>query len=296
VSVLVVGDVATDILAVHSGPLAVGSDIAARISLTGGGSAANTAAWLASLGIPVTLVGVVGADEAGAALLAELAQSGVRCAVRRSGREPTGSVVVLSTGAERTMLSDRGANGLLRVPDVATVLDGATHQHVHVSGYTLFDARTADAGRYALAWASARGLTASVDAASAAPLRRLGAAAFLSRVRGADLLLANVDEAAVLADADGPAEELAGRLTGRVRRVVVKRGADGAVWADADGGRAAASALPATAVDPTGAGDAFAAGLLAAWLGGADPGAALAAGTRLGASAVGVIGGRPRAG
>ena len=46
--VLVVGDIVTDILAVHSGPIAIGSDTpAADHASTGGGSAANTAAWLA---------------------------------------------------------------------------------------------------------------------------------------------------------------------------------------------------------------------------------------------------------
>jgi sugar/nucleoside kinase (ribokinase family) len=46
-------------------------------------------------------------------------------------------------------------------------------------------------------------------------------------------------------------------------------------------------------LDPTGAGDAFAAGLLAAWSGGAEPEAALAAGAALGAAAVAKIGARP---
>jgi ribokinase len=46
-------------------------------------------------------------------------------------------------------------------------------------------------------------------------------------------------------------------------------------------------------VDPTGAGDAFAAGLLQAWCSGADPEAALEAGAALGSAAVGRIGGRP---
>jgi len=45
--------------------------------------------------------------------------------------------------------------------------------------------------------------------------------------------------------------------------------------------------------DPTGAGDAFAAGLLTAWLSGSSPEAALTAGAELGAAAVGRIGGRP---
>ena len=69
-SVLVVGDVVTDILASYDGALAGGSDTVARVRMNGGGSAANTSAWLASAHVPVVLAGVVGGDEAGAARIA----------------------------------------------------------------------------------------------------------------------------------------------------------------------------------------------------------------------------------
>jgi ribokinase len=46
-------------------------------------------------------------------------------------------------------------------------------------------------------------------------------------------------------------------------------------------------------IDPTGAGDAFAAGLLDAWCAGLSPDQALKAGAALGAAAVGRVGGRP---
>ena len=81
--------------------------------------------------------------------------------------------------------------------------------------------------------------------------------------------------------------------------VVVKRGAYGAVWADSEGGVWRVPAETVQAVDPTGAGDAFAAGLLLHWVsqggrdGKVDPAAALRAGARLGALAVCHPGGRP---
>src|SRR6266545_2468695 len=59
--IVVVGDVVTDVVAAYADPLAVGGDTSARIELTGGGSAANIAAWLASTGVPVTLVAMGGA-------------------------------------------------------------------------------------------------------------------------------------------------------------------------------------------------------------------------------------------
>src|SRR6185312_2601192 len=147
----------------HRDELAVGSDTAAEIMITGGGSAANTAAWLAALGVPVTLVAVVGDDRAGTDRLEELRAAGVRCAVRRAPGASTGAIVVLSAGDDRTMITDRGANGLLTAADIVPALAGA--RHVHLSGYTLLDPSTRQAGRAALARAAEQGATASVDAA-----------------------------------------------------------------------------------------------------------------------------------
>ena len=59
----------------------------------------------------------------------------------------------------------------------------------------------------------------------------------------------------------------------------MKLGALGAVLVRADGTTAHADAVPVDVVDTTGAGDAFAAGFLPAWLSGAEPRAALEAGT-----------------
>lgn len=295
-TVFVVGDVVTDILALHTGQLNLGSDTPAEIRIGGGGSAANTAAWFAATGVPVTLVGTVGDDAAGAARLAELRRAGVHCAVRTVPDVPTGSVVVLSTHGERSMLVDRGANACLRPSDVDTAFAaGTAGDHLHLSGYPLFDPASAPAGRHALVAARTLGMTTSVDASSAAPLTRVGPERFLDLVRGVDVLLANLDEARVLAGAAGAPADLAIALLRYASAVVVKCGAEGAVWVGGGGGRPVivpARTVPAV-VDPTGAGDAFAAGLLAAWLGGAGPAEAVIEGARLGALAVSRPGARP---
>src|SRR5690606_31449381 len=243
---------------------------------------------------PTTLVATVGDDAPGRERVAELAGAGVDCAVREVPGVPTGTLVVLAEPAERTMLSDRGAADHLRPADVDRALDTAAGaRHLHLSGYVLFGAGSRAAGRHALAAARARGLRTSVDAASAGPLRGTGADRFLDWVRGVDLLLANADEAAVLTGGPGAGDPVARAraLTAYAGAVVVKLGPGGAVWA----GRRVVRAAPprVSAVDPTGAGDAFAAGLLAARLAGAGPAAALRAGVRLGARAVSAPGGRP---
>ncbi len=96
----------------------------------------------------------------------------------------------------------------------------------------------------------------------------------------------------MLAGPGTPAEQ-ARTLAATAGIVVVKLGAAGAVWHGPDG-VASVRGTPAESVDTTGAGDAFAAGLLAAWLAGAGPEAALAAGGATGGIAVAQFGARPQ--
>lgn len=284
--VVVVGDLVTDVIAILDDAVAPGSDTPARIRVTGGGQAANTAAWLAWQQVPVTLVAAAGDDEVGHARVAELTAAGVDCAVRHHPDAPTGTVVVLTGGTDRTMVSDRGANLLLRPDDVDAALAAADDAvHLHLSGYPLLEDGSRPAGLHALRAARERGLRRSVDAASAQPLRRVGAQSFLSWVRGVDLVLANQDEAGVLGEED---------LAAAVKSTVVKFGAGGATWTGLETGTVTLPAETTSLVDSTGAGDAFAAGLLASWTAGGDPASILRAAMHLGAAAVRAPGGRPR--
>jgi sugar/nucleoside kinase (ribokinase family) len=289
--VLVVGDLITDVVVVPDGEIETGTDTLASITPAGGGQGANTAAWLAHAGAPVTLIAAVGDDTAGRDRVAELTEAGVSCAVRAHPGVRTGTVVVLATPHERTLITDPGACRCLDPGDVRAAVAAADDPvHLHLSGYVLLNEGCREAGRAALAAARERGLTVSVDASSAAPLRRTPS--FLDWIRGIDLLLANADEATVLAGPGTPAEQ-AVRLTAAARHVVVKLGAKGAVWAGPDGVVTLPPPAPVVVAEPTGAGDAFAAGLLRSWCAGASPAEALSAGATLGAAAVTRVGARP---
>lgn len=282
--VLVVGDVMIDVVAMHQGPIAPGSDTPARIQLRGGGSAANTASWLAAIGAPPRLCAATGDDELGARARAELEAAGVRCLGPVLAGEVTGTCIVLTGGdGERTMLPDRGANDRLPVRAVADAF-ASPPGWLHVSGYTLLGAGSRPAGRAALAAALATGSTVSIDAASAAPLAAAGPAAFLDWIRGATMLFANDDELDALG---GVAAVLAA-----VGSVLAKHGADGATWTDGTT-EVASAGVPVELTDPTGAGDAFAAGWIAARRAGNAPPAALDAAVALGATAVTRAGARP---
>jgi ribokinase len=275
-AVVVVGDVATDVVVVLSGEPAPGSDRPASIRSRGGGAGANVAVHLARLGMPVSLAGCVGDDAAAAGLRAELTAAGVRLVLRTVTGAATGTIVSLvEPGGERSMLADRGANLALARDDVPEVPPGG---HLHLSGYTLLDPGPRAAGLAAMAAAVASGCTVSVDPASTGPLRHYGVDRWLADTAAATVLLPNAEEARLLT---GCADVLDGAraLAGRHPVVAVSLGADGAVWAT--GTTLVHRPAHATeVVDTTGAGDAFAAGLLAAWLTspGVDPVVALDAG------------------
>ena len=289
--VVVVGDLVTDVVASTAGAVAVGSDTTARIVLGDGGAGGNVAAWLRAVDLDVGLVTCVGEDPAGRDAVARLADAGVATAAATDPSAPTGTVVVLTDATgERTMLTDRGANQALDAADLPLTWfrRGA---HLHLSGYVLLDERGRDAGLAALRAATVSGMTISVDPASWAPLRRWGAARFLAATADAMLTLPNRDEARVLTGFGDPAGA-ARHLARHHGAAVVTCGADGAVWSDGATtvhGRAGR----ATVVDSTGAGDAFTAGYLAAWLDGAEPDEALERAAYLAAQAVGRRGARP---
>jgi ribokinase len=287
-AVVVLGDVNSDVVVVLSGRPAPGSDRPARIRTGGGGAGANVAVHLARRGVDVLLAGCVGDDAAGAALVAELRAEGVRTALRAVPGVATGTVVSLvEPGGERSMLADRGANLHLRGDDVPLPAG-----HLHLSGYTLLDDGPRPAGLAALAAARAAGCTVSVDPASTGPLAAAGVDRWLADTAGATLLLPNADEARLLTGCRD-AVDAARTLAERYPLVAVSLGADGALWAT---GSAVVHrpALAAPVVDTTGAGDAFTAGLLAAWLAEPDgaPASALDAGLALAADVVGRAGAR----
>nr|WP_284290958.1 pseudouridine-5'-phosphate glycosidase [Angustibacter aerolatus] len=184
---VVLGDVMTDVVARVDDPLALGSDTAAQVSTRQGGAGGNVAAWLAALGVRTTLVGRVGDDPFGREAADVLRQGGVD--VRYLGLDPsapTGTCVVLvGADGERTMLPDAGANSALRAEHLPELPDDIGH-HLHVSGYTLLNPGSRDAGLAAVAAAHAAAVPVSVDAASAAPLEAVGAEAFLRMTAGAE--------------------------------------------------------------------------------------------------------------
>ena len=162
--VVVIGDLMTDAVARATLPLARGSDTPANVSMHGGGSGANIAAWMAADGGDVAFVGRRGADIAGRNRDMELMGYGVDARLVMDPERPTGTCVVMVTHkGEHTMLSDPGANAALSPDDLPHDLfvPGA---HLHVSGYTLLSEGSRSAALAALDFAGRVGMSTSVAA------------------------------------------------------------------------------------------------------------------------------------
>jgi ribokinase len=225
-----------------------------------GGKGANQAVAAARCGARTQLIGAVGRDEAGDALLAALRQAGVEAGqVLRLADQPTGQAFIwVSEAGENSIVVAGGAN-LALTP-------------------TMLDVEAAAASTVLLAQLETP--TATIEALFAAPtladrLRLLNAAPALAEARRlfplVDILIVNETELARFAGADVAAEDLdavaaaAHALISRPgQTVVVTLGAAGALAVRAEG-RILAAGRPATVVDTTGAGDCFC-GVLAARL------------------------------
>lgn len=289
--VVVVGDLLYDLLARLDGGVALGTDTFTRMQAGGGGSGANAAAWLAASGVETHFVGRVGDDVFGEFLEGELRGAGVRTHLARDPSLATGKVFVLvdRTG-ERTMITDRGAVEALRPEDLPGPLFGGGH--LHLVGYTFSGGSRRETAIEALRLACESGMTVSVDPSAVPMLRDVGPGRFLGWTRGADLCFPNLEEGSLLAGKEDPGPIVEKLLTS-YPAVVLKLGAEGALYADAGGQRTRVPAAPARVTDTTGAGDALCAGFLAAWLAGTAPEEALQRGAGLAARAVEIVGGRP---
>jgi ribokinase len=287
-SVVVVGSINEDVVMELGRPVRPGETVRAeRIRRFAGGKGANQAVAAASAGAAVAMVGAVGDDDAGARMLADLRDSGVRTdSVRVAAGTATGTAYITVTpDGENSIILDRGANWLVDRDALQAASPVLTSAKVLVSLLEI----PVDTVIAAVQLALGAGVRPVVTLAPAQPVPP-------ELLRGLDPVLVNQHEAAVVLgvpDIDGDAQTAARQiLTLGPSSVVVTLGASGAVVADGDGVRFAPAAAAERVVDTTGAGDAFAGALAAALAGGAGLDAAVAAGQRAGAAAVGRPGAR----
>ena len=245
--VAVVGDAVLDVHVAPAEPLRPGGDVPAAISLEPGGQGANVAVRLARRGVAVRLVCRLGQDAAGRIVRDALVADDVE--LHDLGSPATGTVVaLLDPRGERTMLSQR-VPLLDRLEPVAL----AAADWIVVSGYVLLE----DAGAR-VELGTGRMLVLGCSLAERVAAAWQAAAARLNP----DLTVLNEDEARALAGGMAPAD-LSAALSERLGGLVVVTSPDGATAMVGSEPVSVAAPRSEAALDTTGAGDAFAATLLA---------------------------------
>ncbi len=239
-----------------------------------GGAAANTAYTLAKLGVKTAFLGCMGRDAFAEQISEQLVSVGVDTALVQYDGETGYTVDMIDPSGERTMLSFRGASAsaIMLTDAVRTRL---TETAVFlISGYMLTDsAQSAFALKAAAVVRQSGGLVA-LDPCPV--VGEVPDSVLTSMLSLTDILLPNAEEYEIL---EKRAHEIVAKvpcialkLGGKGARLMIKKGfalpsgdtMDGDIILDA-------SAEPKKAVDTTGAGDAFNAGLVAGMLAGGRP-------------------------
>ena len=255
-----------------------------------GGSAANTMAALARLGLRLAFIGQVGDDRLGRLFSADMAVRGIDFPLPPIAR-PTGRcLIIVGPDGHRTMNTAVGASEFLSASfDPALAAEA---EILFVEGYMWRTEQPRAAARAALEVARAAGRQTAFSLSSEYCVRTLHDE-FVALIEAGliGILLANegeITELSRLADFEAGAAWAAAR----VPLLVATRGSAGAIAIE-DGRRIETPAEPqGPVVDTTGAGDLFAAGLLAGLAQGRDLPTALRMGSIAAGRIIGVTGPR----
>lgn len=281
-SIAVIGSANAD-LVVHvdrrpdGGETLLGSDLV----ITPGGKGANQAVAAGLLGAEVRFVGCVGADANGELLRQSLLRAGVDTAALGTSGAATGCALIFITpDGENSIVVAPGANNAVTEQYLRQHRDAWVHAGIVVMQLEIPMASV----EYVAATCAGEGVRFLLNAAPAAGVPE-------QVLRVCDPLVVNESEALLLLGGDRPAgqgpEDLARRLlaTGP-RSVVLTLGAAGSIAIEAGGEPRFQPAQPVTAVDTTGAGDAFVGALAKALAAGQPLATGLALGSAVAALAV----------
>ncbi len=275
--ILVIGDVLADnLIYVRRFPQRGADEKIEKSARYLGGSAANTAAACAALGVPTEFCGIVGDDADGRAAKQALALAGVGTSCLQTRGRTGFTVTVIDETGERTMMSMRGASGGSYELDSNLEQCLASADMLLVSGYMLTDETQGAFVTALMRLANDTGKTVALDPCPT--VVNVKKELLDEALSSCGILLANEREADYIASVSPSRFDA-------VSVVVTKLGSRGAA-ASSERGYYESPALQVEAVDTTGAGDAFNAGFLAAAFRGLEIRECLDEGNRSAANAV----------
>jgi sugar/nucleoside kinase (ribokinase family) len=224
-----------------------------------GGSVANTVVGVAGLGGRGGFVGKVGQDEEGIFFRRDLARLDVPL-MCKAGPGLTGTCTVMIThDAQRTMMTHLGISAELGPEDIDEEAVSRT-RYLLVEGYLLPDARTQEASLRAIELAKGAGAQVALTASDPFVIKECRSLLWELVEGPVDLLFLNGLEGWVLTGQEDPVD-CAREIHSHSADVALTLGPDGSVLLS-QGELTVIRVVPVEAVDTTGAGDIYAAGLL----------------------------------
>ncbi len=253
-----------------------------------GGAVVNSAIVLDNLGQRTGLLGCVGKDVWAEQIERKLAQTNINQKYVHAKPENTTGLtfIIVTPDGERTMFSNRGANIQLEVQDIGedTFKDAAI---LHISGYALLESPQKNAVWRAVELAKKQNVQISLDTGlepaiqKPKDMRRL--------LRELTICISGPQEISALLDSTSPEDAANLLISSGIRLAAIKLGKKGSFVAD-EKDQFFCPSFHVDAVDTTGAGDSFTAGLLYGWTRGLSLPATAALASALGALAASVYG------
>ncbi len=287
--ILLLGDINIDtVWPVPGFPVPGRDGLAPNVSVEVGGSVLNSAFVLDHLGQKTALISCIGKDIWAEKVKQELVQTTiVQDYIREKQDRLTGlTFIIVTPDGERTMFSHRGANVQLQPQDVS---EDAFRKAglLHISGYALLESPQKDAVWQAVKLAKLYRVPISLDTGLDPVLRNTSE--LQSLLRDLTICITGPQEIAAVypnLSLDRAVEEM---ISSGIQLVAVKLGEKGCIVRN-NRERISYPSFSIAAVDTTGAGDSFTAGILFGWVNGMGLSAIAVLGSALGALATTVYG------
>lgn len=231
----------------------------AQITRCAGGSAANTIMGVADFGGNAAYAGKVGLDDLGDFWLRDMRAQGVAITVAQSIGQSGTCVILITEDAQRTMLTHLGLSSTLGPEDINED-EIAQSKFVYIEGYLFTGESTTAAAMKAVELAKKHHVKVAFTVSDPF-LVNIHREFFWDLISGSvDLLFCNLEEARSLTSQEDPVE-CARAIHAKASDVALTLGAEGSLLMH-DGTVTPIEGVNVKAIDTTGAGDMYAAGIL----------------------------------